>query len=216
MVVCAFVTIPDTRTASWRSIAGHARARYVAFTSTADLTTGNNLGQSDVFVKDVQTGTLTRVSSGFSGLGGGGGNVSISGDGRFVLFDSPAGNLVAGDTNVAYDVFIRDMQGGIQRVSTDSNGIQADASSQNATFSADGRYVVFSSAAGNLVAGWQIARAMLVALTPEAQAQDAAFMAAKVATCRFYGDHILARVASLRDSILQGGESVTAMPVDAF
>ena len=114
-----------------------ADARYVAFTSTADLTTGNNLGQSDVFVKDVQTGTLTRVSSGFSGLGGGGGNVSISGDGRFVLFDSPAGNLVAGDTNVAYDVFIRDMQGGIQRVSTDSNGVQADASSQNATFSAD-------------------------------------------------------------------------------
>ena len=40
--------------------------------------------------------------------------------------------------------------------------------------------------------------------------------AAKIATARFYGDHILARVASLRDTILHGGESVTAMPLEAF
>jgi len=49
-----------------------------------------------------------------------------------------------------------------------------------------------------------------------AAGEDAAFMQAKIATVRFYGDHILARVASLRDAILGGGESVTAMALDAF
>ena len=70
--------------------------------------------------------------------------------------------------------------------------------------------------AGNLMAGWQMGRALLVALTPEAQAQDAAFMAAKVTTARFYADHILSKAPGLRDSIVEGAASVTAMALDAF
>jgi alkylation response protein AidB-like acyl-CoA dehydrogenase len=70
--------------------------------------------------------------------------------------------------------------------------------------------------AGNLMAGWQMGRALLVALTPEAQAQDAAFMAAKVTTARFYADHILSKAPGIRDSIVEGAGSVTAMALDAF
>ena len=70
--------------------------------------------------------------------------------------------------------------------------------------------------AGNLMAGWQLGRALLVALTPEAQAQDAAFMSAKVVTARFYADHILSKAPGVRDSIVEGAGSVTAMALDAF
>jgi len=70
--------------------------------------------------------------------------------------------------------------------------------------------------AGNLMAGWQLGRALLVALTPEAQAQDAAFMAAKVTTARFYADHILSKAPGIRDSIVQGAASVNAMALEAF
>ena len=70
--------------------------------------------------------------------------------------------------------------------------------------------------AGNLMAGWQLGRALLVALTPEAQAQDAAFMAAKVTTARFYADHILSKAPGIRDSIVHGASSVNAMALEAF
>jgi alkylation response protein AidB-like acyl-CoA dehydrogenase len=70
--------------------------------------------------------------------------------------------------------------------------------------------------AGNLMAGWQLGRALLVAISPEAQAQDAAFMSAKVVTARFYADHILAKAPGVRDSIVEGAGSVTAMALDAF
>jgi alkylation response protein AidB-like acyl-CoA dehydrogenase len=70
--------------------------------------------------------------------------------------------------------------------------------------------------AGNLMAGWQMGRALLVALTAEAQAQDAAFMTAKVTTARFYADHILSKAPGIRDSIVEGAGSVTAMALDAF
>ena len=86
-------------------------------------------------------------------------------------------------------------------------------SNPNAAFSGSVPYLMLT---GNLVAGWQMARAMLVALTPQAQAQDAAFMAAKVTTARFYGDHILSKVPGMRDSIVEGADSVTALALDAF
>ena len=70
--------------------------------------------------------------------------------------------------------------------------------------------------AGNLMAGWQMGRALLVALTPAAQAQDADFMAAKVTTARFYADHILSKAPGLRDSIVEGAGSVTEMALAAF
>ncbi len=70
--------------------------------------------------------------------------------------------------------------------------------------------------AGNLMAGWQMGRALLVAITPKAQAQDAAFMAAKVTTARFYADHILSKAPGMRDSIVEGAGSVTEMALEAF
>jgi len=86
-------------------------------------------------------------------------------------------------------------------------------SNPNAAFSGSVPYLLLT---GNLVAGWQMGRALLVALTAEAQAQDAAFMAAKVTTARFYADHILSKVPGMRDSIVEGADSVTALPLEAF
>ncbi len=85
--------------------------------------------------------------------------------------------------------------------------------SPNAVFSGSVPYLML---AGNLVAGWQLARAMLVAQTPAAQAEDAAFMAAKITTARFYADHLLSKAPGIRDSIVEGADSVTALALEAF
>ena len=79
---------------------------------------------------------------------------SISGNSRFVAFESEAGNLVSGDTNHHLDVFVRDrVAGTTRRVSVSTGGHQANGDSWGATISGDGRYVVFASHASNLVAG---------------------------------------------------------------
>jgi len=70
--------------------------------------------------------------------------------------------------------------------------------------------------AGNLVAGWQMARALLVAEDRLAAGEDEAFMQAKITTARFYADHILSRVPGLRDSIVDGADAVTSMPLESF
>ena len=70
--------------------------------------------------------------------------------------------------------------------------------------------------AGNLVAGWQLARALLVAEDKLAAGEDTAFMTAKIATARFYAEHILSRAGGLRDAIVEGADSVTALALDAF
>jgi hypothetical protein len=70
--------------------------------------------------------------------------------------------------------------------------------------------------AGNLVAGWQLARALLAAQTLLAQGQDTDFMRAKIVTARFYADHILPRTIGLREAIIEGADSVMALPVEAF
>ena len=76
----------------------------------------------------------------------------MSADGRYVVFGSYATNLVPGDTNATDDIFLRDLQTGITaRVSLNSNGIQGDGSSNGPSISADGRYIVFTSNAANLV-----------------------------------------------------------------
>jgi TolB protein len=79
---------------------------------------------------------------------------AISGNGRFVAFTSHSTNLVAGDTNSRQDVFLRDlMTGTTRRVSLGPQGRQGNRRSHQAAVSTDGRYVVFSSDATNLVAG---------------------------------------------------------------
>ncbi len=85
--------------------------------------------------------------------------------------------------------------------------------SPNAVYAGSVPYLL---ASGNLVAGWQLARSLLVAQELLAKGQDVPFMQAKIATARFYAEHILVRVPGLRDAILEGGESVMALPNDAF
>ncbi len=70
--------------------------------------------------------------------------------------------------------------------------------------------------AGNLVAGWQLARALLVAQELSAKGQDVAFMQAKIATARFYADHLLTKAPGQRDAIVHGAASVTALPLEVF
>jgi Tol biopolymer transport system component len=79
---------------------------------------------------------------------------AISSDGRYVAFASGASNLVVGDTNGGYDIFVRDTVGGTTtRVSVDSVGAQANGFSYYPAISSDGRYVAFYSIASNLVVG---------------------------------------------------------------
>jgi len=73
--------------------------------------------------------------------------------------------------------------------------------------------------AGNLVAGWQMARALLAAqdrLAAGAEDSDPRFLKAKIATARFYADHILTRVPGLRDSIVDGTAGLFALPAEAL
>jgi Tol biopolymer transport system component len=100
--------------------------------------------------------TTARVSIGSTGTQGDSHSfgATASGDGRFVAFQSDASNLVAGDTNAAYDVFVHDRQNGLTvRASVGSGGTQANGQSLNPSISNDGRYVAFSSVASNLVPG---------------------------------------------------------------
>ena len=85
--------------------------------------------------------------------------------------------------------------------------------SPNAVYAGSVPYLML---AGNLMAGWQMARALLVAEKAMAAGEDVAFMQAKITTARFYADHILCKAGGLRDSIVDGAESVTALPLDAF
>ncbi|MBK9236651.1 MAG: acyl-CoA dehydrogenase [Rhodoferax sp.] len=89
----------------------------------------------------------------------------------------------------------------------------AAKASPNAVFAGSVPYLML---AGNLMAGWQLARALLVAQAQIAAGNDVAFMQAKIITARFYADHMLTKVPGLRDAVLEGSQSVTALALDAF
>jgi tricorn protease-like protein len=131
--------------------------RLVAFWSIAsNLVPGDTNSTSDIFVHDQQTGTTTRVSVASDGTQGDNTSESpsISTNGRFVAFESFASNLVPGDTNGAFDIFVRDLQTGtITRASLASDGSQGNSDSRNASISGDGRFVAFHSFTTNLVPG---------------------------------------------------------------
>ena len=124
-------------------------------------------------------------------------------EGQLASRDSAAGKKLATQLKAARESFLQVVDFVLANVK----------SNPNAVFAGSVPYLMLTA---NLVAGWQMGRSLIVAEDKLAAGEDAAFMAAKIATARFYGDHILARVASLRDTILQGGESVTAMPLEAF
>lgn len=101
-------------------------------------------------------GVTTRVSVSGDGREAvrSSGDPSISDDGRFVAFYSEASSLVPADTNGVTDVFVVDRDTGqIERVSVNGASQQANDGSGFPAISGDGRYVVFASAASNLVAG---------------------------------------------------------------
>ena len=86
-------------------------------------------------------------------------------------------------------------------------------SAPNAVFSGSVPYLML---AGNLVAGWQLARSLLIAETLAAAGTETAFMQAKIATARFYAEHILNKAPAVRDSIVDGADSVTALSMESF
>ena len=83
----------------------------------------------------------------------------------------------------------------------------------NAVFAGSVPYLML---AGNVVAGWQLARSLLVAQDLLHKGQDEAFMRAKITTAQFYADHILVKAPGLRDSIVEGAASVTELALEAF
>jgi Tol biopolymer transport system component len=107
-----------------------------------------------VFVRDRASGRTERVSVSGKGRQGNGGSAgpAVSSDGRFVVFESSATNLVPGDTNGRTDIFVRDrVTGGTTRASVAADGTQSDNVSFGSAMSADGRFVAFVSDASNLV-----------------------------------------------------------------
>jgi len=137
--------------------------RFVAFvSSSSDLVPGDTNGARDVFVHDRQTGATKRVSVSSSGEQSNwhSDNADISDDGRFVTFDSLASTLVADDTKLptesgaVRDVFVHDLVSATTtRVSLSTSGQEANDRSWVRSISGNGRYVVFTSLASNLVAG---------------------------------------------------------------
>jgi len=153
-----------TRTGAQAAVGSDSSAistdgRYVALVSSGDnVVVGDTNNADDVFVRARTAGTTTLVSAsrttGDSADAESSG-AAISADGRYVGFSSPATNLVAGDTNGTYDVFLRDLLAGTtSRVSVRSDGAQGNAlSGFNPGLSADARYIAFTSNASNLVSG---------------------------------------------------------------
>jgi WD40-like Beta Propeller Repeat len=129
--------------------------RYVAFDSNAaNMVPGDGHG-TDIFAFDRQTGVMELVSIASDGARAKGecALAIISATGRWVVFQSEAGNLVPGDSNGVSDVFMRDRQAGTTRlVSVGLDGKAAGGGNARGV-SADGRYVVFSSDSAALVPG---------------------------------------------------------------
>jgi Tol biopolymer transport system component len=130
--------------------------RKIAFESGASNLVANDSGAQDIFVKDLASGAITRVSTAADGTQENGSSFapSFSPDGSKIAFISQAANLVAGDTNGIPDVFVKDLvSGAVTRINIAANGAQANGPSGPAIFSPDGRKIVFTSFASNLVAG---------------------------------------------------------------
>lgn len=140
-----------------------ADGRLVAFASHAPLVPDDTNDLIDVYVYDAATGAIRRASASSlgeqadgqslpSGYNGGDREHAFSGDGRLVVFESTAANLVLDDTNGVSDVFVHDLTTGTTaRASVSSLGAEANGGSSGPVISADGRKVLFSSEASNLV-----------------------------------------------------------------
>jgi Tol biopolymer transport system component len=132
-----------------------ADGRYVAFVSFAsNLVPGDTNLRADVFVRDRQLGTTSRVSVSSAERQANNFNLepSVSADGHYVVFTSRATNLIPDDSNTRQDVFVRDLRlGTTRRISVSSAEEQGSRSSGNPAISRDGRYVAFKAVSSNLV-----------------------------------------------------------------
>ena len=164
----SLVSVNLTGTASGNGISTNPKispdGRYVLFESTANDLTAEVRSQnisfsgSDIFLRDLQTGTTTLISKSLSGTASGNArsqDAEISADGHFVVFTSQANNLVAGDGGgFGADVFVRDLINGTTTLVSHQLGaasVGGNGSSLDPRISDDGRFVAFSSIAGNLV-----------------------------------------------------------------
>jgi len=126
----------------------------LGFVSAGQLGPGDINQKFDVFVRDLDTGAIALASATPGGLAGNdqSGPAVLSEDGRFVAFTSRASDLVTGDNNDLGDVFVRDMLlGTTERVSVASDGAQGNGGSLDPAMTPDGRFVIFTSLASNLV-----------------------------------------------------------------
>ena len=124
-------------------------------------------------------------------------------EGELLASGTPAANAVARRLAAARQAFL-------DVVNFVAGGAK---SSPNAVFAGSVPYLML---AGNLVAGWQLARSLLVAEALLPKGQDAAFLRAKITTAQFYAEHILVKAPGLRDSIVEGADSVTDLALEAF
>lgn len=131
-----------------------ADGRFVVFrSSAANLVGGDGNGVHDVFIRDRKKGRTRRLSIHTNGSGGSASSAapSISGDGRRVVFESSAPNLVGGDSNGTTDIFMRDRRKKrTKRVSVANGGGQGTGISRRPIISRDGRFVTFYSDAPDL------------------------------------------------------------------
>lgn len=128
----------------------------IAFFSLAsNLVAGDTNGREDIFIKDLLTGEVSRIALDVTGtINGYVNSLAFSPDGTKLVFSSEADNLVAGDTNGASDIFVKDFDtDAITLVSTDSTGTLANGHNFEPVFSPDSTSIAFSSWGDNLVGG---------------------------------------------------------------
>lgn len=121
-----------------------ANASAVAFTTAP----ADRASPERIAVASLVTGSISFASTSASGEAANGAShfASISADGRYVAFESAASNLLAGDTNHATDVYVKDMlTGAVRRASLGAAGAQLDGDASGAVISADGNVVLFGS-----------------------------------------------------------------------
>jgi hypothetical protein len=122
---------------------------------------------------------------------------------ELVKRDSDEAQATGRRLSAAREAYVEVVEAVLRRAGGDPNAVYAGS-------------VPYLMLAGATVAGWQMARALLAAEDAIAEGTDAEFMRAKIATARFYADHVLSRVSSWRHTALEGASATLAMPVHAY